>query len=73
VIQLHQLSTYEPKTIVFNHREGVYTGLNGSLKLWMNYGERQDFQVWTSLKDMNKPYTKYIGHADRDVYMNQIV
>jgi hypothetical protein len=34
--------------------------------------ERQDFEVWTSLKDMKKPYTKYIGHADRNVYMNQL-
>ena len=38
-------------------------------ELW---SERQDFEVWTTLGDMKKPYTKYIGHADRNVYMNQL-
>jgi hypothetical protein len=65
--------TYKPKTIVFNHREGVYTGSDWFFEtmdeLW---NERQDFEVWISLKDMKKPYTKYIGHADRDVYLNQL-
>lgn len=65
--------SYKKKSIVFNHREGVYTGSEWFFEtmdeLW---SERQDFEVWTSLKDMKKPYTKYIGHADRNVYMNQL-
>lgn len=64
---------FKPKTIVFNHREGVYTGSEWFLEtmdeLWK---DRQDFEVWTSLKQLDKPYTKYIGHADRNVYMNQL-
>ena len=64
---------YDDKTIVFNHREGVYTGSEWFFetmdKLWE---ERQDFKVYTSLKDMGKPYTKYIGHSDRGVYLNQL-
>ena len=64
---------YDDKTIVFNHREGVYTGSEWFFQtmdeLWK---ERQDFKVYTSLKDMGKPYTKYIGHADREVYLNQL-
>ena len=64
---------YKKKSIVFNHREGIYTGSEWFFEtmdeLW---NERQDFEVWTSLKDMKKPYTKYIGHADRSVYMNQL-
>ncbi len=64
---------YTPKTIVFNHRDNVYTGSEWFFQtmdaLWK---ERQDFEVWTTLKDMGKPYTRYIGHADRDVYMNKL-
>ena len=66
-------STYEPKTILFNHRWGVYTGAEWFFEAMDELWEtRKDFQVWTSLKEMNKPYAKYIGHADRDVYMNQM-
>lgn len=64
---------YEPKTVVFNHRDNVYTGSEWFFqemdKLW---DKRKDFQVWTTLKELDKPYTKYIGHADRDVYLNQL-
>jgi len=64
---------YVPKTILYNHRWGVYTGSEWFFeimdKLWES---RKDFEVWTTLKEMDKPYTKYIGHADRDVYMNQL-
>jgi hypothetical protein len=64
---------YKKKTIVFNHRNNGYTGgewfFETMDELW---SERQDFEVWTTLGDMKKPYTKYIGHADRDVYMNKL-
>lgn len=64
---------YDEKTIVFNHREGVYTG---SKWFWESmdelWKERQDFKVYTTLKEMGKPYTKYIGAADRKVYLNQL-
>jgi len=64
---------YDDKTIVFNHREGVYTGSKWFFEtmdeLWK---ERQDFKVYTTLKEMGKPYTKYIGAADRKVYLNQL-
>ena len=38
-------------------------------ELWK---ERQDFKVCTTLKEMGKPYTKYIAAADRKVYLNQL-
>ena len=64
---------YDDKTIVFNHREGVYTGSKWFFEtmdeLWK---ERQDFKVYTTLKEMGKPYTKYIGAADRKVYLSQL-
>jgi len=64
---------YDDKTIVFNHREGVYTG---SKWFWETmdelWKERQDFKVYTTLKEMGKSYTKYIGAADRKVYLNQL-
>ena len=64
---------YDEKTIVFNHREGVYTGSSWFFEtmdeLWK---ERQDFKVYITLKEMDKPYTKYIGHADRGIYLNQL-
>jgi hypothetical protein len=64
---------HDDKTIVFNHREGVYTGSKWFFEtmdaLWK---ERQDFKVYTTLKEMGKPYTKYIGAADRKVYLNQL-
>ena len=64
---------YDDKTIVFNHREGVYTG---SKWFWETMDEllkeRQDFKVYTTLKEMGKSYTKYIGAADRKVYLNQL-
>tara|TARA_B100002019_G_C21268009_1_gene600491 strand:- start:47 stop:1174 length:1128 start_codon:yes stop_codon:yes gene_type:complete len=64
---------YDEKTIVFNHREGVYTGSKWFFEtmdaLWK---ERQDFKVYTTLRDMGKPYTKYIGAPDRKVYLKQL-
>jgi hypothetical protein len=64
---------YDDKTIVFNHRAGSYTGSKWFFEtmdeLWK---ERQDFKVYTTLNEMDKPYTKYIGHADRGVYLNQL-
>jgi hypothetical protein len=64
---------YDEKTIVFNHREGVYTGSKWFFdmmdSLWKT---RRDFKVYTTLKDMGRPYTHYIGNADRSVYLNQL-
>ena len=68
MIQPTPSNGYDEKTIVFNHREGVYTGSKWFFetmdKLWE---ERQDFKVYTTLKEMGKPYTKYIGHAMRSI------
>jgi hypothetical protein len=64
---------YKPKTIVFNHRDNVYTGSEWFFKTMDSiWEERQDFEVWTTLKTMDKPYAKYIGHPDRNVYLNQL-
>ena len=46
-------STYEPKTILYNHRRGVYTGSEFFFEVMDELWEtRKDFQVWTTLKEM---------------------
>jgi hypothetical protein len=66
-------NSYRDKTIVFNHRDNVYTGSEWFFKMMDDlWKTRQDFKVLTTLNDMKKPYTEYIGHADRAVYLNQL-
>ena len=50
---------YQPKTILFNHRDNDYTGyswfVNQMDKL---YEKRQDFKVFTTLTNLDRPYAK---------------
>ena len=63
----------KPKTILFNHRDDVYTGSQWFFeemdKLWE---KRQDFKVLTSIADVKKPYISSIKHPNREHYLNNV-
>lgn len=62
-----------PKTILFNHRDDVYTGSEWFFeemdKLWE---KRKDFKVLTSIADIKKPYVGSIRHPNREHYLNNV-
>ena len=62
---------YKPKTILFNHRDNEYTGWSWFVKrmdeLWE---KRQDFKVYTTLADLNRPYAERVKIHSRDEYLN---
>ena len=61
------------KTIIFNHRDNYYTGWSWFIErmdeLW---NRRQDFKVYTTLADLDKPYAKRMKISDRDEYLDFI-
>ena len=58
------------KSIVFNHRDNEYTGFRWFVKQMDKlYEKRQDFTVYTTLTDMNKPYSKRMKIHSRDEYL----
>ena len=81
IIQPHYLGideistghSYKPKTILFNHRDNEYTGWSWFVKrmdeLWE---KRQDFKVYTTLADLNRPYAERVKIHSRDDYLNFI-
>jgi hypothetical protein len=57
-------------SIVFNHRDNEYTGFRWFVKQMDKlYEKRQDFTVYTTLTDMNKPYSKRMKIHDRNEYL----
>ena len=56
--------------IIFNHRDNEYTGFGWFIKqmdrLW---DKRQDFTVYTTLADIDKPYAKRVKISDRNEYL----
>ena len=56
--------------IIFNHRDNEYTGFRWFIKqmdiLWE---KRQDFTVYTTLADIDKPYAKRVKIHDRNEYL----
>ena len=79
IIQPHYLGVddistgheYKPKTILFNHRDNEYTGYNWFVnrmdELWE---KRQDFKVYTTLTDLDRPYAERVKLHSRDDYLN---
>jgi hypothetical protein len=79
IIQPHYLGideistghNYKPKTILFNHRDNEYTGWSWFVKrmdeLWE---QRQDFKVYLTLADLNRPYAERVKIHSRDDYLN---
>jgi len=61
------------KTILFNHRNDHYTGADWFFEeMDKLYEDRQDFIVYTSIADIQKPYIKSIKHPDRKVYIENV-
>jgi hypothetical protein len=60
-------------SILFNHRDDEYTGAKWFFKemgkLW---DKHKNFEVLTTLKDREEPWVRYIGHSDREIYLNNI-
>ena len=79
IIQPHYLGVdlistghnYKPKTILFNHRDNEYTGWAWFVKrmdeLWE---KRQDFKVYLTLADLDRPYAERVKIHSRDDYLN---
>ena len=79
IIQPHYLGVddistghdYKPKTILFNHRDNEYTGWTWFVarmdELWE---KRQDFKVYTTLTDLDRPYAERVKLSSRDDYLN---
>ena len=79
IIQPHYLGVdlisigheYKPKTILFNHRDNEYTGWAWFVKrmdeLWK---KRQDFKVYLTLADLDRPYAERVKLSSRDDYLN---
>ena len=79
IIQPHYLGVdsisngheYKPKTILFNHRDNEYTGWAWFVKrmdeLWE---KRQDFKVYLTLADLDRPYAERVKLSSRDDYLN---
>jgi len=62
---------YEPKTILFNHRDNDYTGYSWFVEQMDElYKERQDFKVFTTLTNLDRPYAERVKLHDRKEYLN---
>ena len=61
------------KTIIFNHRDNYYTGWTWFIdRMDELYKQRQDFTVYTTLADLDRPYSKRVKISDRDEYLDFI-
>ena len=61
------------KTIIFNHRDNYYTGWTWFIDSMDElYKQRQDFTVYTTLADLDRPYAKRVKISDRDEYLDFI-
>jgi len=61
------------KTIIFNHRDNYYTGWTWFIdRMDELYKQRQDFTVYTTLADLDRPYAKRVRISDRDEYLDFI-
>ena len=61
------------KTIIFNHRDNYYTGWTWFIdRMDELYKQRQDFTVYTTLADLDRPYSKSVKISDRDEYLDFI-
>ena len=61
------------KTIIFNHRDNYYTGWTWFIDSMDElYKQRQDFTVYTTLADLDRPYATRVKISDRDEYLDFI-
>ena len=62
---------YEPKTILFNHRDNDYTGYSWFVNQMDElYKKRQDFKVFTTLTNLDRPYAERVKLSSRKEYLN---
>ena len=62
---------YQPKTILFNHRDNEYTGYSWFVEQMDElYKKRQDFKVYTTLTDLDRPYAERVKLSSRKEYLN---
>jgi hypothetical protein len=58
------------KSIIFNHRDNEYTGFKWFIKQMDKlYVKRQDFTVYTTLADIDRPYANRVRIHNRDEYL----
>jgi len=61
------------KTILFNHRSNFYTGWSWFVKRMDElYEQRQDFKVFTTLAELDRPYAKKVTISSRKEYLKFI-
>ena len=79
IIQPHYLGVdrvnvrkdYKDKTVVFNHRGAGYTGWEWFVKVCDEIWEqRQDFKVYTTLTQVDRPWNERVNCESRDEYMD---
>ena len=69
-VKPREKDSYRDKTVVFNHRASGYTGWRWFVKqmdeLWE---DRQDFVVYTTLTEIDRPWNKAVHFPDKKSYM----
>jgi glycosyltransferase involved in cell wall biosynthesis len=59
-----------PKSIIFNHRPNEYTGFDWFVEtLDELYKERQDFKLYLTLTDLDRPYAERVNFVTRKDYI----
>jgi glycosyltransferase involved in cell wall biosynthesis len=70
-INARKVSEYDDKTVIFNHRDAGYTGWKWFVKVVDEIWEtRQDFKVYTTLAQIDRPWNKRVKLTGRDEYMD---
>ena len=78
IIQPHYLgidkvdmkSTPTGNNIIFNHRDNEYTGFRWFInQMDLLWEKRQDFTVYTTLADIDRPYARRVKISSRDEYL----
>jgi hypothetical protein len=65
------VSDYTDKTVVFNHRDAGYTGWEWFVKCVDEIWEtRQDFKVYTTLAQIDRPWNERVKLTGRNEYMD---
>ena len=56
--------------IIFNHRDNEYTGFRWFInQMDLLWDKRQDFTVYTTLADIDRPYARRVKISSRDEYL----